>query len=92
MKSLDAVGVTFVNTVLARGVLNGVVNLQLGTYLLTPNQEGTAIEEDLVVSCRLRMDQVCARQLHDALGSLLAAIDAYGAHTAVPDAAGTRAN
>jgi|ERR1035437_3746491 hypothetical protein len=75
MKSVDNVGVTFINTVLGRGVINGVINLTLGVLLFTPDDEGKVIDPDIRVAARLRMDQVCARQLHETLGDLLALID-----------------
>lgn len=66
--------VIFVNTVLGQGALNGVVNLQLGTFLFTPNVEGE-VELDPVVTCRLRMDKQCAVNLHESLGALLEALN-----------------
>ena len=75
MKSVDNVGVTFINTVLGRGIINGVVNLTLGVLLFTPDDAGKVIDPDIRVATRLRMDQVCARQLHETLGDLLALID-----------------
>lgn len=69
MRAADSVGVTFVNGLLGRGLMNGVVNLQFGTYQFTPTDK--AIDPDLAVSCRLRMDVECAKQLHEALGALL---------------------
>lgn len=74
MKSLDNVGVLFVNTVLGRGVLNGIINLSFGTLLFTPTDEGD-IDPDPVVAVRLRMDRICAKQLHETLGDLLAKIE-----------------
>lgn len=73
MKNIDETGVTFVNTVLGRGVLNGVVNLTFGTLLFTP--ENDRIEPDMVVSSRLRMDELCARRLFEALAELITSID-----------------
>jgi hypothetical protein len=75
MKSIDNVGVTFINTVLGRGVMNGVINLTLGVLQFTPDDKGEAIDPDIGVAARLRMDVVCARQLHEALGDLLVLID-----------------
>ena len=75
MKSVDQVGVTFVNAVLGRGVLNGVVNLTLGVLQFTPDDEGKVIDPDIGVAARLRMDLVCARQMHESLGELLTLID-----------------
>lgn len=75
MKSSDQVGVNFVNTVVGRGVLNGVINLSFSTFQFTPSEDGTKVDVDPVVSCRLRMDKVCATQLRDVMNELLAAIE-----------------
>lgn len=74
MKSVDTVGVTFVNAVLGRGILNNIVNIQFGTYLFSPNEATQEVELDPAVSCRLRMDRRCAQQLYESLGELLAAV------------------
>ena len=74
MKSEDNVGITFVNVLLGRGVLNNVVNLTLGAYNFTP--AGDTIDPDPVVCARLRMDVSCLKQMHDAIGTLLEAIEA----------------
>lgn len=85
IKNVDAVGVTFVNTVLGRGIFNNVVNLQLGTYLFSEDEASQQITPDLVTTCRLRMDRQCAEQLYASLGQLLAAVaQAEGENT--PDA------
>lgn len=73
MKPVDNVGVTFINTVLGRGVMNGVVNLTFGVLQFTPTDD--KIEPDLAVAARLRMDLTCAKQLHETLGDLLEAIE-----------------
>jgi hypothetical protein len=70
----DQIGVTFVNLVLSRGVYNGVVNISFGTYNFTPNHDNSEVDPDMVVSARLRMDIMCAQQLHESLGELLAAL------------------
>jgi hypothetical protein len=70
MKSNDNVGVTFINTVLGAGRLNGVVNVQLGTALFSLVDEGK-IDNDVVVSCRLRMDIQCATLLRNTLDSVI---------------------
>lgn len=67
---MDQVGVTFVNAVVNRGIYNNVINLGFGTFLFTPTSDET-VDPDLVVSCRLRMDEACATQLHRELGQLL---------------------
>jgi len=76
MKSTDNVGVTFVNLVLGRGILNGVVNLQFGTWLFGSKEGSDGVDPEPAVSCRLRMDVACAKALHEALGELLASIEA----------------
>jgi hypothetical protein len=75
MKPDDNVSVTFVNTVIGRGILNGVVNLSFGVFNFTPNEEGTAVDLDPSVACRLRMDKVCATQLRDVMNELLTALE-----------------
>ena len=75
MKSMDQVGVTFVNTVVGRGILNGVVNLSFGVLQFTPSDDGKTVEPDPVIASRLRMDKMCARQLRDVLNDLLEMID-----------------
>lgn len=74
MKSTDQVGITFVNAVTGRGILNGVVNIQLGAlnFDVTENDK---VSPELVVACRLRMDRICAKQLRDNLSELLDMID-----------------
>jgi hypothetical protein len=74
MKSPDKdVPVVFVNTLLGRGHMNGVVNLTFGTFQFTPTED--SIDSDLVLSARLRMDVVCAQQLYQSLGELFDAIE-----------------
>ena len=73
MQAVDKVGVTFVNAVLGRGVMNNVVNLTLGVLQFTPDEK--EVNPDLAVAARLRMDIPCAKQLYDALGSLLTSIE-----------------
>ena len=74
MKSDDSVSVTFVNTVIGRGALNNVINLSFSVFNFTPNEQG-GVELDPTVTCRLRMDKVCAIQLRDVMNDLLAAIE-----------------
>ena len=75
MKATDNVGITFVNIVIGSGVLNNVINLSLGSFQFTPDDEGKEVSPDLVTSCRLRMDIPCAKQLYDNLGQLLGSLD-----------------
>lgn len=74
MKSVDNVGVTFVNTIIGRGIMNNVVNLQFGTFQFSPDEVTNTVDTDLAVSCRLRMDIMCAVQLYETLGGLLQAV------------------
>ena len=86
MKSSDNVGVTFVNVLVGQGVLNGVVNLQFGAYHFTPN--GEAIDPDLVVACRMRMDIECAKQLYNSLAVLISASEKEAGEAPPPPAEG----
>lgn len=63
------VAVTFCNQVIGQGHLNGVVNVTLGVARFTPNQ--SAIDVDMVVAARLRMDLACAVQLRDGLDAII---------------------
>lgn len=77
MKVADNVGITYVNTVIGRGVLNNVVNLTLGAFNFTPAESADgSVDVDMVIAARLRMDLVCARNLYEVLGGLLSGIDA----------------
>lgn len=64
------VPVTFVNQVLGQGVMNGVVNITFGTCRFTPDG-AEAVDIDMIVSSRLRMDAMCAQRLYESLGALL---------------------
>ena len=76
-KPADSIGVTFVNQLLGRGVLNNVINLTFGVFNFTPDPEVEGeVDPDSVIAARLRMDIPCARQLHANLGDVLAGIDA----------------
>jgi hypothetical protein len=82
--SADNVGVTFVNMLVGRGTMNGVVNLTFATFNFTPNDAENKVEQDSVISARLRMDIPCARQLHKVLGDLLDNIDNAAMESAPP--------
>lgn len=75
MKSLDNVGVTFVNMVVGSGTLNGVVNLSFGVYQFTPSEDSATVDTDVVIASRLRMDRMCALQLRDTLNNLFASVE-----------------
>ena len=83
MRSSDQVGVEFVNTVIGRGILNGVINLSFGVFQFTPSEDGKTVDIDPVVACRLRMDKVCATQLRDVMNELLATIERAEADAAM---------
>ena len=74
MKSNDSVGVTFVNAVIGRGVLNGVVNVQMGVLTFESDAEGK-VSGELAVACRLRMDVKCAEELRDSLDAVLKIVE-----------------
>ena len=82
MKSTDEVGITFANLLVASGVYNGVVNASFASYQFTPTPDGK-IDPDPVVTARLRMDIVCAKQLRDRLIEILDMVDKTQAATAV---------
>lgn len=65
--------VKFVTTVGNSGFINGVVNVTLLTTRYTPFQFPGPAEPNLIISALLRMDLKCAMDLHEALGSLIAA-------------------
>lgn len=92
MKPADTVGVTFVNALIGRGILNNVVNLQFGTFLFTPDENSQQVEPDLAVSCRLRMDRSCAQQLYESLGELLASVATADAPVPEPKARAAKPN
>lgn len=82
MKNSDNVGVTFVNAVVSRGILNNVINLSFSTYNFTPADE--AVDPDPTISCRLRMDKVCAYQLRQVLNDLISLIEEKEKEEAAP--------
>lgn len=59
----------FVSVVAGSGVYNGVANVTFATLQFSP--KGEAIDPDLVVSCRLRMDLQCLQQLYEQIGNML---------------------
>ena len=61
--------VVFVNELVGRGHLNGVVNLTFATARFTPI--AGEIAPDLVITARLRMDMACLRQTYMVLGELI---------------------
>lgn len=73
MNNQDNIGVTFVNSLATRGIFNGIINLSFATFNFTPNNG--QVEADPVISLRMRMDKVCARELRDALNELINSIE-----------------
>ncbi len=69
------VRVEFVNQVVAAGHLNGVVNMTLGVARFSPTPEG-AIDTDMIVASRLRMDMGCAVQMRDQLDRIIGQAEA----------------
>ena len=86
----DNVPVTFVNQVSAIGQLNGVVNVLLTVARFSPNAGG-GVDNDLIAASRLRMDMVCAGQLHAQLGRLLQQAESLGVSMASAIVASTAA-
>lgn len=83
MKSSDSVGVTFVNAVVGRGILNGIVNVQFGVLPFEADKDGK-VSNELVTACRLRMDVACAEQLRDHLNAVLSLVDEAKAKAVAP--------
>lgn len=68
----DHVGIRYASVVLARGILNGVVNVTMGAYNFDPDVSNPKlVNREPVVVDRLRMDVQCAHQLYQALGEVL---------------------
>jgi len=90
MKSADQVGITFANSVVARGLFNHNVNITLAAFQFTPTEDNK-VNPDPVVTCRLRLDIVCAKQLRDHLTELLAHLEPDAASVGIDanGAAGT---
>ena len=74
MKSTDQVGISFANLLVASGTYNGVVNATLAAYSFDPGSDDK-VDPAPVITCRLRMDRMCATQLRDRLNDILAAMD-----------------
>lgn len=60
----------FVNSVCNSGHLNHVVNITFATALFTPS-DNNKVDPDMIVTARLRMDLVCAQQLHECLDRIM---------------------
>lgn len=68
----DNVGIRYASVVLARGILNNVVNVTLGAYNFDPDSENPKlVSREPVVVDRIRMDIPTATALHQALGEIL---------------------
>lgn len=77
----DNVPVVFVSDLAGAGFLNNVINLTFVTARWTPvstQASPDAIDIDLVVTSRLRMDMFCARHLRDQLDQFLQTAAAGG--------------
>lgn len=70
----DKSEVTFVNSVVVSGHLNGIINVAFSTARYVPeNVDGKAVvSPSEYISANLRMDLYCVQQLHDSLASILA--------------------
>lgn len=69
------VPITFFNQVVAAGHFNGVVNLTLGAARFSPTEAG-AIDTDMIVAARLRMDMAGAVQMRDQLDRIITQAEA----------------
>lgn len=74
MKSVDNVGLIFANMVVGRGIADHVINITLGAFQFTPTDDGK-VDNDLVVTGRLRLTKGCAKQLRDTLVTFLAEVE-----------------
>ena len=65
--------VTFVNTLAVSGFNNGVINLAFTTAQFVPQEDDgkVVVVLDEFVSANLRMDLLCAQQVHEALGKII---------------------
>lgn len=75
MKSIDDT-VRFVNSVVTFGTINGVINLDLGTFLTSPTEDGKGVKTETAISCRLRLDMECAKRIVAALQDQVDKIEA----------------
>jgi hypothetical protein len=87
MKKQDDIGITFVNSIAARGLFNNVANMSFSAYNFTPNDEGT-VDPDPVIVCRLRMDKGCLMQLKQVATDLLKLMDETPQEAHAPEAEG----
>lgn len=62
--------VIFVNQVAGAGHYQGVANFTFATAQFTPNDDGT-VDNDVIISSRLRMDLACVQNLRDACNTIL---------------------
>lgn len=73
--------VDLVNLIVSRGMYNNVININFATFLWTPTDDNR-VEPDPQVSVRLRMDEMCLRNLYQVCGDLIQIIDDARAQTA----------
>lgn len=66
------VPVVFVNQLVTAGHSNGVANFTFVTARFTPG-DGATVDDDYVISSRLRMDLACVQQLRDSCDVILQA-------------------
>jgi hypothetical protein len=62
--------VVFVNSVAQAGFLNGIYNVAFSTAEFVPGEKGPEARE--FISANLRMDLLCAQQLYESLGKVIA--------------------
>jgi hypothetical protein len=66
----NQVPVIFVNTVAVSGFNNGICNFAFSTAQFLPKDGKVDISE--TITANLRMDLLCAQQLHDSLAKIIA--------------------
>jgi hypothetical protein len=71
MSNETIVPIVFVNSVAVSGFLNGICNFCFTTAQFIANDDGKVSPSE-VITANLRMDLLCAQQLHDSLASILA--------------------
>jgi len=62
--------IVFVNSVAVSGFLNGILNIGFSTAQFLPSPDGKVNVAE-VITANLRMDLLCAQQLHDSLAKIL---------------------
>ena len=67
--------VLFANQVLTFAEAYGVFYLEFASVIHSPNTDGKTVDFEPVINCRMRLDEMCARQLLGNLASMLKALE-----------------